>query len=244
MAAELDGDLPVVTTTAHYLIHHARPLPDWEVQRLERQWQDLRRDLGTAPQGRIDLYLDDAGTIRQRLGGNGAADGRLVFAQPLPAAGGCATALHEIAHSFLYTRRAAYAMPQVLDEGWARSHQGCSLQELHQPVAELASRGLLVPLEDRLTAGDFWSARYGGPSSGHAEAGSFVDYLLRAHGMGRFLRLVDSTGIETLPATAATVYGVPFRQLEAAWLADLAQREGGGPLRFAGATAGVHSEFR
>ena len=71
-----------------------------------------------------------------------------------------------------------------------------------------------------------------------------MDYLLRAHGMGRFLRLVDSTGIETLPATAATVYGVPFRQLDAAWLADLAQREGGGPLRFAGATAGVHSEFR
>ena len=63
-------------------------------------------------------------------------------------------------------------------------------------------------------------------------AGSFVDYLIRAHGMGQFLRLVDSTGVETLPATAAIIYGIPFSQLEAAWLGDIAQREGIRPLRF------------
>ncbi len=233
VAAELAGDLPQVTTTAHYVIHHSRPLPDWEVQRLERQWQNLRHDLGTTPPGRIDLYLDDAGTIRQRLGGNGASAGRLVFSLSLPAATGCATALHEIAHSFMYTRRPAYSMPQLLDEGWARSHQGCSLQQLDQPVVELARLGFLVPLEDRLTAADFWSTRFGGPSTGYAVAGSFVDYLIRTHGMGRYLRLVDGTGIENLPAIAAIVYGMSFSQLEAAWLSDVAQREGIAPLRFA-----------
>jgi hypothetical protein len=102
-AAELDGDLPQVTTTVHYVIHHAHPLPDWEVQRLEQHWQDLRGELGTEPPGRIDLYLDDAGTLRQRIGANGATDGRLVFSVPPGAATGCATALHEIAHSFMYT---------------------------------------------------------------------------------------------------------------------------------------------
>jgi len=234
IAAELDADLPQVTTTTHYVIHHSRPLPDWEVQGLERQWRDLRRDLGSEPPERIALYLDDAGTIRQRLGGDGATDGRLVFSPPLPAATGCATALHEIAHSFMYTRRSAYSMPQLLDEGLARSHQGCSLQELDQPVIELARLGFLVPLEDRLTAADFSSARYGGASTGYAVAGSFVDYLIRAHGVGHFLRLVDSTGVETLPATAPKIYGIPFSQLESAWLVDIAQREGIGPLRFPG----------
>lgn len=233
IAAELDGDLPQVTTTAHYVIHHSRRLPDWEVQRLEQQWLDLRHELGSEPAGRIDLYLDDAGTIRQRLGGNGATDGRLVFSLPLPGATGCATALHEIAHSFMYTRRPAYSMPQLLDEGWARSHQGCSLRDLDQPVVEVARLGFMVPLEDRLTATDF--TRSGGTSVAYAVAGSFVDYLIRARGMGRFLRLVDTTGVETLPTTAAVVYGIPFSRLEAAWLDDVAQREGTGPLRFASA---------
>src|SRR5262249_19652188 len=44
IAAELDADLPQVTTTAHHVIHHSRPLPDWEVQGLERQWRDPRGD--------------------------------------------------------------------------------------------------------------------------------------------------------------------------------------------------------
>jgi hypothetical protein len=153
----------------------------------------------------------------------------------MPAAAGCATALHEIAHSFMYTRRPAYSMPQLLDEGWARSHQGCSLQELDQPVVQLARLGLLVPLEDRLTAADFSSARSGGTFTGYAVAGSFVDYLIRAHGMSLYLRLVDSTGIETMPATAEMVYGIPFSQLETAWLNEVAQREDTGPLRFASA---------
>ena len=232
IATELGGDLPEVTTTAHYVIHHSRRLPDWEVQRLEQQWQDLRRDLGTEPPGRIELYLDDAGTIRQRLGANGATDGRLVFSLPLPATG-CATALHEVAHSFMYTRRLAYSMPQLLDEGWARSHQGCSLRDLDEAVLDVARLGLLVPLEDRLTAADFGSARFGGSFSGYAVAGSFVDYLIRVHGMAPYLRLVDSTGIETLPATAAAVYGIPFSRLEASWLGDIARRESVGSLRFA-----------
>jgi hypothetical protein len=231
-AWELDGDLTLVTTTPHYVIHHAHPLPDWEVQRLEGQWQELRRELGSEPPGRIDLYLDDAGTIRQRIDGNGATDGRLVFALPLPGSTGCATALHEIAHSFLYTRRSAYSMPQLLDEGWARSHQGCSLRDLDQPVVQLARAGLMPPLEHRLTAADFASARYGGTSTGYAVAGSFVDFLIRVHGMGPFLRLVDRTGVETMPATASSVYGVPFSRLESDWLDDVAQREGVGPLRF------------
>jgi hypothetical protein len=234
-AAELDGDLPEVTTTAHYVVHHAHELPDWEVERLEQQWHDLRAELGTEPPGRIDLYLDDAGTIRQRMDANGATDGRLVFALPLPGPTGCATALHEIAHSFMYTRRQAYSMPQLLDEGWARSHQGCSVEDLDQPVIRLAQSGHLAPLEARLTAGDFSSASYGGTFTGYAVAGSFVEYLIRARGMGPYLRLVDTTGVENLPAAAAAVYGVPFSRLESDWLGDVAQREGVGPLRFAAA---------
>jgi hypothetical protein len=232
VAAELDGDLPLTTVTPHYAIHHAQPLPEWEVSRLERQWQDLRQALGTEPDGRIVLYLDDAGTIRQRLGGSGASDGRLVFTRPIPAPTGCATALHEVAHSFMYTRRIAYSFPQVLDEGWARSHQGCSLQDLDQQVLRLATLGLLVPLERRLTAADFASPRYGGTDGGYAEAGSFVDYVIRTGGMSRFLRLTDTTGIDDMPAVTGRVYGTPFRQLEDAWLRDVARREGVESLRF------------
>jgi hypothetical protein len=58
-----------------------------------------------------------------------------------------------------------------------------------------------------------------------------VDYLIRAHGIGDFLRLVDTTGVESMPSTAASVYGVPFSRLETAWLSDVAQRERVGDLR-------------
>jgi hypothetical protein len=235
VAAELNGDLPRVTTTDHYVIHHSRPLPDWEVERLEIQWSALQGELGTEPAGRIELYLDDAGTMRQRLGGNGATYGRLVFTRPMTAPDDCETSLHEIAHSFMYTRRAAYTMPQLLDEGWARAHQGCSIQQLDQDVVLVTKLGYMVPLEDRLGAGAFSSARYGGLGPAYAVAGSFVEYLIRTDGIGPFLKLVDTTGVENTPATAEAVYGMPFSQLEAAWLADVSQRTGV-PLQFATAS--------
>jgi hypothetical protein len=229
-AAELNGDLPQVTTTDHYVIHHSRPLPGWEVERLEIQWSSLQGELGTEPEGRIELYLDDAGTIRQRMMGNGATYGRLVFTRPMTAPDDCETALHEIAHSFMYTRRAAYAMPQLLDEGWARARQGCPVQQLDQGVVLTAKSGFMVPLEDRLTAIDF--SRYGGTGDAYAVAGSFVEYLIRTEGIGPFLKLVDTTGVETMPATAESVYHVKFSQLEQNWLADVAQRTEV-PLQFA-----------
>ncbi len=81
IAAELDGDLPQVTTTTHRAIHHSRQLPTGgPAPRTTVAGPAARpRDGATGPDRPVPGRRRDD---QQRVGGNGATDGRLVFALP------------------------------------------------------------------------------------------------------------------------------------------------------------------
>ncbi len=125
-ALAMGGTLNRIDRPPHYEIHHALPLPRWEVSDLEREWNRLRAMTGAMPRTGITLYLNDAGIDRLGIGGHGAAYGPLVIAQPLTLVGPCqGGVLHEVAHAFMYVQSRGNTFPQLLDEGWAVANQGC-----------------------------------------------------------------------------------------------------------------------
>jgi hypothetical protein len=116
--------------------------------------------------------------------------------------------------------------PQILDEGWAVANQGCPERELDRGVMEDAQRGLMPPLENRLTRSGFRKAAYGGRDSGYVAGGSWVAWLLARYGSRRFMALVNSATPANCVARTRAVYGRPFSRLEHAWLGHIAREFG------------------
>jgi hypothetical protein len=232
-ALAMDGSLTRVDRVPHYEIHHAFPLPRWEVSDLERQWNRLRALTGSRPRNGITLYLNDADVDPLGIGHHGAAYGSLVIARPLtlvdPCQGGM---LHEIAHAFMYTQSRGNIFPQLLDEGWAVANQGCPQRTLDERVLADAEQGLMPPLEDRLTRSGFRDARYGGIDTGYDAGGSWVAWLLQRYGAPRFMAFINSSTPGSCLTRAQAVYGIRFSVLEHAWLAHIARELGAPALDF------------
>ncbi|HLJ66993.1 MAG TPA: hypothetical protein VKX16_06500 [Chloroflexota bacterium] len=229
----MDRELPQTDHVPHFVIHHADPVPAWEVADLERQWQRLSRLTGSEPRNGIVLYLNDTGADALGIGHHGAAYGPLVIALPLtlvdPCSGG---SLHEIAHAFMYVQSKGNTFPQLLDEGWAVANQGCPEHTLDQQVLADIESGLMPPLEDRLTDAGFRAARYGGANTGYDAGGSFVSWLLTRYGAARFMSFINSATVASFQTRAHVVYGAPLASLEATWLSHIAREFGMRALAF------------
>jgi hypothetical protein len=234
-AFALSYSLDRVDHLPHYVVHHAHPLPGWEIADLEREWRRLRASTADEPRQGIELYLNDANADALGIGSHGAAYGPLVVARPLtlvdPCQGGV---LHEIAHAFMYVQSRGNTFPQILDEGWAVANEGCPEPVLDTRVLEDIQRGLMPPLEDRLNSAGFRRSEYGGTQTGYDAGGSWVAWLLAQYGAPRFMAFINSATSSNCMARSQAVYGRSFSALEREWLLHIAHEFGMRTLSFTG----------
>ena len=140
---------------------------------------------------------------------------------------------HEVIH--LYTSTIGRA-PPLVNEGVAVAYQVDPVRgdltprwnnrHVHDVSADLRRQGRLVALNALLTV-DQWRAV--DAQVNYPEAGSFVRFLIDAHGGAASLRalLARSTQLDapdTTRANIAAVYGRSLEQLEAEWLSMLEGR--------------------
>src|SRR5262249_8780621 len=97
---------------------------------------------------------------------------------------------HELAHAALDEYGAYDAdPPYVLHEGWAESQSGVGSAVLARRALEQRAADPSVGLRDMVGAG--WYHHDDGPV--YSLGGAFVDFLIRGHGVGKFLRLYNGS---------------------------------------------------
>ena len=127
---------------------------------------------------------------------------------------------HAIAHVLL--NKIGPSIP-FLAEGMAVyvTHPSSS-DDVHQHARELVKASELIPINKLLAPRDF----EGFPSqTAHAQAGSFVGFLVERHGIESFKKLYPcddaATAKEKLPERFRQIYGHSLEDVEQAWRAFL-----------------------
>ncbi len=128
---------------------------------------------------------------------------------------------HELAHAALDQFRSPEAdPPYVLHEGWAQSRCGETPAALSREALTLRSADPEITLRELL--GPSWYHRDRGPVYDYG--GAFVDFLIRKHGMTKFLRLYNECRPEPFEAVIRDVFGVDIDALEADFWKDAKQQ--------------------
>src|SRR5262249_42173636 len=119
---------------------------------------------------------------------------------------------HELGHAALDQFRSPGAdPPYVLHEGWAQSQSGVSAAELARDALGQHSRAPELGLRDLL--GPSWYHRDLGPV--YPIGGALVDFVIRRHGIERFLRFYNECRPETFDAVCRQIFGKDAEALEA-----------------------------
>jgi hypothetical protein len=127
---------------------------------------------------------------------------------------------HEAAHNVLLDQLPAMACPPtVLNEGWAESQSGESMDERAWTLAERGRQSALS-LRQFLSPEKY---SYGGYEV-YFQGGVLVDFLLRRYGGRRFYELTATCRPETIAEDCQRVYGVDPDQLDDLFWADLRER--------------------
>ena len=128
---------------------------------------------------------------------------------------------HELAHAALDQFRSPGADPPfVLHEGWAQARCGEMPAALSREALTLRSANPETGLHDLL--GPSWYHCDRGPVYDYG--GAFVDFLIRKHGMRKFLRLYNECRPESFEAVIRDVFGVDIDALEAGFWKDAMQQ--------------------
>jgi hypothetical protein len=130
---------------------------------------------------------------------------------------------HELAHAVINQQRPVNAdPPMLLHEGWAESQSGLSSAEL--AARALQTRALhvrqsspVVSVADLLAPA--WYHRDEGPV--YFYGGAFVDFLIRRHGVARFVELFNRCQVATFESDFEAVYGQRLADLEASFWEDI-----------------------
>jgi hypothetical protein len=124
---------------------------------------------------------------------------------------------HELAHAAIDQFRSRGAdPPYVLHEGWAQSRCGDTTAELARNALAQRSATLAIGLRELL--GPSWYHRDLGPV--YSFGGAFVDFLIRNHGTGKFLRVYNECRPESFEAVFRDVYGEDIDALEKEFWSD------------------------
>jgi len=124
---------------------------------------------------------------------------------------------HELAHAALDQFRSPGADPPcVLEEGWAQSRCGDTPAALSRNALALRSENPEIGLRELL--GPFWYHRDRGPV--YSFGGALVDFLIRKHGMNKFLRLYNECRPESFEAVIRDVFAMDIDALEAEFWKD------------------------
>jgi hypothetical protein len=134
---------------------------------------------------------------------------------------------HESAHAALDEFRSPGAdPPYFLHEGWAQSQSGATSSELARDALGLRSANPEMGLRELL--GPSWYHRDLGPV--YSFGGAFVDFLIRTHGMEKFLRIYNECRPESSEVVFRDVFGMDIDALEAGFWED-ARRQASGPSK-------------
>jgi len=127
---------------------------------------------------------------------------------------------HEAAHNVLMDQLPAMACaPTVLNEGWAESQSGESMDDRAWTLAERGRQSALS-LRQLLSPEKYI---YGGYEV-YFQGGVLVDFLLRRYGGERFYELMATCRPETIAGDCQRVYGANPDQLDDLFWADLVER--------------------
>ncbi len=125
---------------------------------------------------------------------------------------------HELAHAALDMYRAPDADPaSFLHEGWAESQSGVGTEVLARRALERRAADPTLGIRDMV--GPDWYHRDLGPV--YPLGGAFVDFLIRRHGVGRFLRLYDEGKPAAFDAACRDTLGSDLSALEAEFWVDV-----------------------
>ena len=128
---------------------------------------------------------------------------------------------HELAHAAIDQFRSPGAdPPYVLHEGWAQSRCGETPAALSREALTLRSANPEIGLRELL--GPSWYHRDRGPV--YSFGGAFVDFLIRKHGMKKFLRLYNECRPESFEAVIRDVFAMDIDALEAEFWKDAMQQ--------------------
>jgi hypothetical protein len=128
---------------------------------------------------------------------------------------------HELAHAAIDQFRSPGAdPPYVLHEGWAQSRCGETPAALSTKALALRSEAPEIGLPELL--GPSWYYRDLGPV--YSYGGAFVDFLIRRHGMKKFLRLYNKCRPVSFEAVIRDVFTMDIDALEAEFWKDAMQQ--------------------
>ncbi|MFI5459204.1 MAG: hypothetical protein ACHRXM_27560 [Isosphaerales bacterium] len=131
---------------------------------------------------------------------------------------------HELGHAAVDEFRSPGAdPPYFMHEGWAQSQSGATSSELARDALELRSANPEMSLRDLL--GTSWYHRDLGPV--YSFGGAFVDFLIRNHGMKKFLRIYNECRPESCEVVFREVFGMDIDALEAEFWKDARQQAPG-----------------
>jgi hypothetical protein len=133
---------------------------------------------------------------------------------------------HEVAHCVLTrTHTARSDPPTVLIEGWAQANQGTPDVELARTAWNDREKGRSLSLRELVARDWYW---YSGPAA-YDQGAPLVNYLLRAYGPERFLKLYTTCQQATFESDLRSCLGVGLNELDAAYWADVERVVGNGP---------------
>ncbi len=179
--------------------------------------------LNEFPEKKINVYFIDR-TIGQ--GGYAGADMVVVY-NDRPYIGGELNELlvHEAVH--IIDRQFAPQRIKILAEGvavWAAGGH-YNTQDLQERAAALLAINKYIPLAE--LADNFYPAQH---EIGYLEAGAFVDFLVERYGWAEVREFYSDTSIsdgvteaEALDANLQRYFDASLAEMEAAWLAELAE---------------------
>jgi hypothetical protein len=128
---------------------------------------------------------------------------------------------HELAHAAIDQFRTPGAdPPYVLHEGWAQARNGDTSAALARAALEQRAANPAISLRELL--GPDWYHRDLGPV--YSIGGAFVDFMIRNHGTGKFLRYYNECRPESFDALFRDVYGQGIDDLEVEFWKDAASQ--------------------
>jgi hypothetical protein len=137
---------------------------------------------------------------------------------------------HEVAHCVITRNDTARSdPPRVLMEGWAQANQGTPVEQLAYTAWNDRRTGRSLTLRELVAPNWYW---YSGPAA-YNQGAPLVDYLIRAYGPERFLKLYTTCQQATFEADCRATLGIGLDELDTACWADTEQivRRAGPPAR-------------
>jgi hypothetical protein len=137
---------------------------------------------------------------------------------------------HEVAHCVINRNCTARSdPPRLLMEGWAQANQGTPAEELAYSAWDDRKKGRSLTLRQLVARDWYW---FSGPAA-YSQGAPLVNYLLRAYGPERFLKLYTTCQQATFEADCRATLGIGLDELDAAFWADTEQiaRRAGPPVR-------------